>query len=246
MEKLPQELIDEIIDHVAYPDLRACSLVARRWVERSRWRIWGCGYCSFIDERQLNSPRKSLLAKGSIFAERVHTLTLGSTAVQAWAKHFRDVDVVLPCLNSLIITDASLNLGSDVAVLKRDFGNTLLSLSLNRVCIRHHEFYPILSSFPNLDDLSIVHLNLPLPPPDGTPDCPRTQGKLSLVGVQAHDTCVPFLLKLPIQFRSLHFCDTPDVRKIHPLVRACSSTLKTLEIRGSVWFSSLAATVNPK
>jgi len=233
MEKLPQELIDEIVDHVDHPDLRTCSLVGRRWVERSQWRIWGGGYFSFINQRQLDSPRRNLLTKGSIFAERIHTLTLGSTAVQAWTEHFRNVDLVLPRLNSLIITAACLYLDSDVAVLKRNFGNTLLSLSLNKVVIGHEEFYPILSSFPNLDDLSIARLNLGPPPPGDTPACPRTQGKLTLVGFEAHSTCVPFLLKLPIQFRTLHFCDTADVRKIHPLVRACSLTLTTLEIRGT-------------
>ena len=234
MEKLPQELIDQIIDHVGYPDLGACSLVGRRWVERSYRRICGGGYCSFINQRQLNSTRKNLLIKGSIFAEHIHTLTLGFTAVRAWAELFRDVDVVPPRLNSLTITDAWLGLGNEVPVLKRNFGNTLLSLSLNLVTIDSREFYPILSSFPNLDNLSITRLNLPQPPPGNIPACPRTQGKLTLTGVEAHDTCVPFLLKLPIQFRTLHFCDTEDIGKIHSLVRACASTLTTLEIRGGV------------
>jgi len=234
MEKLPQELIDQIIDHVGHPDLRACSLVGRRWVERSHWRICGGGYCSFIDQRQLNSTRKNLLTKGSIFAEHIHTLTLGFTAVQAWARHFRDVDVVLPRLNSLIITDAWLHLDDEVVVLKRNFGNTLLSLSLSLVTISSEEFYPILSSFPNLDNLSIARLNLPQRPPGDIPACPRTQGKLTLTGAEAHETCVPFLLKLPIQFRTLHFCGTADVWKVHPLVWACAPTLTTLEIRGSV------------
>ena len=201
---------------------------------RSHWRICGGGYLSFINQQQLDSPRKNLLTRGPIFAEHIHTLTLGFTAVQAWAEHFRDVDLVLPRLNSLIIADARLRLDSDVAVLKRNFGNALLSLSLNWVVIDRQEFYPILSSFPNLDNLSIVGLNLPQPPPDDIPACPRTQGKLSLVGFDAHDTCVPFLLELPIKFRTLHFCDTADIWKIHPLVRACAPTITTLEIRGSV------------
>ena len=246
MEKLPQELIDQIIDYVGHPDLRACSLVGRRWVERSHWRICGGGYRSFIHQRQLNSALKNLLTKGSIFAEHIHTLTLGFTVVQAWAEHFRDVDAVLPRLHSLIITDAWLRLHSDVAVLKRNFGNTLLSLSLNMVAIDSEEFYPIFSSFPNLDNLSITRLNLPPPPPGDIPACPRALGKLTLAGVEAHNTCVPFLLKLPIQFRTLHFCGTADVRKVHPLMRAYSSTLTTLEIRGNVWFSSLAITAGSK
>ena len=244
MERLPQELIDQIIDNVGHPDLRACSLVGRRWVGRSHWRICGGGYYSFVDQRQLNSARKNLLTKGSIFTEHIHTLTLGFTAVQAWAEHFRDVGVVLPRLNSLIITGAGLRLDSDVAVLKRSFGNTLLSLSLNRVAIDSKEFYPILSFFPNLDNLSIARLSLSQPPLGDIPACPRTQGKLTLTGFEAHHTCVPFLLKLPIQFRTLHFCDTADVRKVHPLVWACSSTLTTLEIRGNVRFFSPVVTTD--
>jgi len=236
MERLPQELIEKVIDHVDYVDLRACSLVGRRWVARSRWRVLGSGYCSFIDRRQLKSSpwRTRLLTTGlSTFAQCIHTLTLGSTAVQAWAGLFRNTDVVLPHLESLIITNAQLGL-DDVAVLKRNFGNTLLSLSLNRVSIKPKEFYPILSSFPNLDNLSITRLNLPHLPFGNIPTCPRTQGKLTLVGVETHDTCVPLLLRLPVWFRTLYFDDTVEVGKVHPLVRACSSTLTTLEIRGSV------------
>jgi hypothetical protein len=171
-----------------------------------------------------------------LLLESIHTLTLGSTAVRAWTVHFRNVGAVLPHLKSLILVNAWLELDSDVAVLKRDFGNTLLSLSLNRVSIDPTEFYPILSSFPNLDNLSIAYLDLPHQhPSDNISACPRTRGKLTLVGVEAHDTCVPFLLRLPIQFRALYFYDTWDVRKIYPLVRACSSTLTTLDIRGSVF-----------
>ena len=169
MERLPQELVDKIIDHVDHPDLGACSLVGRRWVERSHWNwIWGGGYFSFIDQRQFDSPRKNLLTEGSTFAEHVHTLTLGSTAVQAWTDYFCNVDVVLPRLDSIIIIDARLHLDSDVAVLKRNFGNTLLSLSLNKMGIGYKEFHAILSSFPNLDNLSIARLNLPQSPPGDT------------------------------------------------------------------------------
>ena len=238
MEGLPQELIDKTIDHVDHADLRACSLVARCWVERSHWRMLGGGYCSFTDRRQLDSPRNNLLTKGSVFVERVHTLTLSSTAVQAWTGHFRNVDVVLPRLESLIIADAQLRLDSDVAVLKRNFGDTLLSLSLNGVSVDPKEFYPILSSFPNLDNLSIARLDSPQPPSGDTPACPRTQGKLTLVGAKTQDRCVPFLVGLPIQFRALYFCDIMDIRKVYPLVRACASTLTILEIRGTALFPS--------
>jgi hypothetical protein len=233
MEKLPQELVEKVIDNVRYVDLRACSLVGRRWVERAHWRMWGSGYCWFIDRRRLDSCRSKLLAgTGSMIVERTHTLTLNSTAVRAWAEHFRDVDAVLPQLKSLIIANAQLRLHNDVAVLKRSFGNTLLSLSLNRVTMRSKHFYPILSSFPNLDNLSIVGLQLSEPPPGSAPACPRTQGKLTLVGEDAHRTCVPFLLKMPVQFRALYFYDTSDIGKVHPLVYACSSTLRSLELRG--------------
>ena len=244
MEKIPQEIIEKIIDHVHYVDLKACSLVGRRWAERSHWRMWGSGYCWFIDRRRLDSWRTRLLTTGSIFVERTHTLTLNSTAVRAWGEHFRDVDLVLPQLKSLTIANARLR-PSDVATLKRNFGNTLLSLSLNRVSIRARQFYHILSSFPNLDNLSIVGLDLSQPPSGNIPACPRTQGKLTLVGEEAHSTCVPFLLELPVQFRTLYFYDTVGIEQVHPLVCACSSTLESLEIRGSVCFFP-AASINPK
>jgi len=236
MEKFPQELIDKVIDYVGHVDLVACSLVGRRWVERSRWRMWGSGYRWFVDRRRVDLWRTRLLTTGSIFAELTHTLTLNYTAVEAWGEHFRDVDAVFPHLKSLNIAYSQLRLHDDVLALKRNFGNTLLSLSLNRVSIHAEEFYPILSSFPNLDNLSIASLRLPPPPSGDIPACPRTQGKLTLVGDEAHDTCVPFLLRLPVQFRTLYFYDTSDITKVHPLVRACSATLTTLEIRGTGLF----------
>ena len=98
--------------------------------------------------------------------------------------------------------------------------------------MRSKHFYPIISSFQNLDNLSIVGLQLSEPPSGGAPTCPRTQGKLTLVGEEAHSTCVPFLLKMPVQFRALYFYDISDIGKVHPLVCACSSTLTSLELRG--------------
>lgn len=237
MERFPQELIDEIIDRVDYADLWACSRVGPRWVERSHWRIWGSGYCSFIDRHQLYSvSRNGLFTNASILTERVHTLALNSSAVEAWVYRFRNADLVLPHLKSLVITDARLQLNVDVAVLKRNFGNALLSLSLNRVSIDSEAFYPILSSFPNLDDLSIVGLDISRPPSAGTVSaCPRTQGRLTLVGSEVHDTCVPLLLKLPVRFHALYFYDVVGIGSIHPLVRTCAATLTTLEIRGTVF-----------
>lgn len=103
-----------------------------------------------------------------MFVECTHILTLNSTAVRAWGECFRDVDVVLPQLKPHIIANARLSLYSDVETLKRNFGNTLLSLSLNRVSIRAREFYPIPGS----------HLS---PPPFGNERAyPRDTGQVDL------------------------------------------------------------------
>lgn len=195
MERFPQELIDKIIDNVSYLDLEACSLVGSRWVERSQCRMRASGYCWFIDRQHLYLWRSRLLAEGSIFVTRTHSLTLCSTAVLGWALYFRHVDVVLPHLESLTITNTLLRFDPDVIVMKRHFGNTISSLSLNRILIEPRDFYTTLSSFPKLDDLSIIGLDLQqLPAPsdiDMLSGCPRTRGKLTLVGVEAHDVCLP-------------------------------------------------------
>jgi hypothetical protein len=40
-KQFPQELVDEVIDNLNNPrDLRACSLVSSRWLERSRRKLF--------------------------------------------------------------------------------------------------------------------------------------------------------------------------------------------------------------
>jgi len=192
MGKFPQELIEKssIIDRVDY--VRVCSLVGRHWVERSRWRMWGSRYCWFIDRRQLDSWHTRLLTTGSVFVERTHTLNLNSTSVRAWGEYFHDAGAVLPQLRSPIIANARSPLHSDVETLKRNSGNTLVSLSLNRVSTHAREFSLIFPFFPNLDNLLIVGLHPSPPPPGNTRTYPRAQGELTLVNDETHDKRVPF------------------------------------------------------
>ena len=242
MEKLAQELVDEIIDNVHHADLPACSLVASHWVDPSHRRVWGSGYCSFMSKQQLRPWLASLrLLKHSSVVNRVHTLTLAYTSVQGWALYFDSTDVVFPNLKSLTVVDPQARLDDYLPVLKRHFGNTLESLTLSRVFIDADELYSIIGSFPSLNDLTIASVPDPhgvLPLHENPPTGLRTQGKLSLVDDETQAVCIPLLLRLPaVQFRTLYFSDTfqLDVEKINQLVSACSSTLVTLEIRGDVF-----------
>ena len=51
MDSLPQELIDAIIDNVPQPSLPSCSLVAKRWRQKSQQRVLGT--ISFSSEHEV-------------------------------------------------------------------------------------------------------------------------------------------------------------------------------------------------
>ena len=57
-----------------------------------------------------------------MFVTRTHTLTLSSTVVEGWASYSPDVDVVLPHLQSLTITNTLLRFDPDVVVLSKISG----------------------------------------------------------------------------------------------------------------------------
>ena len=80
--------------------------------------------------------------------------------------------------------------------------------------------------------------------PGNVPACPRIRGE-STLDEGVHNTCIPFLLGPQVQFRAPYLHDTAGIERVHPLVCVCSSTLKSLEIRGSVC-SFPAATINLK
>jgi len=196
--------------------------------------MWGSGYCRFIDRRLLDSWRTRLLTTGSMFVERTHTHTLNSTAVRAWG--VTSTWSFLDSSPSLLPT-----LDCDPVMLRRRSGilGTPSCLSLNRVSIRASQFYPVLSSFPNPDNLSIVGLGLSQPPPGNVPACPRTQGKFTL-DEGTHNTCVPFLLGLPVQFRAPYFYDTADVERLY--TRLCALVRR----RSSLWKSEVVSVPSPQ
>ena len=93
-----------------------------------------------------------------------------------------------------LITRTVDNGPESLLTLERNFGNFLLSLFERgiRLCqgILSHPF--ILSESRQPFDCMFGLA------------CPRTQGKLSLVGVETHDTCASFLLRFPIQMASAY------------------------------------------
>lgn len=223
---LPPEITDRIIDFVdTQRTHRACSLVAKSWVARSRLHL-------FHDVVLFSHRRwqKIMPAGDASPAKYTRKLTLaqGVTPRGRWI----NTDNLYPFLPHLhdfrnvesLVLDGWVPSGFSEGGLKKyfsHFGEHLRSLELAGERMTPDSFLILLGHLPNLEDLSLKERV------EGTKTdrvlsiSPKLSGRLT---IRAHSASVfSVLCKLPLRFREI--CLHEHKHDYQELINACAETL---------------------
>jgi len=255
MSRLPQELIDRIIDYVYDRiSLRACSLVCSRWSPRSRKHLFAqVEFASISDLRR--------------WCARIHPGPSGlSSLVEHLTLSESHLSPTLPSpswLHSSILTDAAPHLHSFsalrtlearrwrmttdlISLVIHSLGSSIKNvtrLKLGNVTVQPSTLTMLIGHFPHLDDLSISAVELPTTLEDTSgshrefrgeivPTHPR--GKFSASDIPAYQVPLVFksIILLEPRFHrvTLDFDSYGSWRKYWLLIRACAGSLEELQI----------------
>lgn len=238
--QLPQELIEGIIDCLSddCQMLETCSLVAARWLARSRHHLFSR---ISLNDRTVKRWCSTFHAGPDGDSHLVRTLTLHQARGHRWlgtefldtiSDHFSS----FRCVENLTIT--WLDLGDfDPGSFNRHFGHcgtSVRSLHLSYLSADYSTFMGFLQLFPYLEDL-LVHtpeLNDDDPTPQISRTAPPIHGFLNLLSFDSSSSpFVSHLAGLDLRFSSISIfnCDFSSSFPLNNLLEASSSTLRSLE-----------------
>lgn len=245
MPDLPQEIIDKIIDEVAQhaPPTRAlyaCSLVQKRWVERSRSHLFRAISLYVLDNFQgwiksfppsPNSPhhhvRNLSYRQGPAILSPKHLLDL-------YPDHFTSFTK----LETLQIFNLSLRQFT-LTTMKRAFGtvgSSVRTLVARDIMLTLNSLLIFLLHFPHLRSLDLGDNLNTFPENKKRPqDLPNFTGELSLVSMgSVHGPFVLELSKLPLRYSELDVefrWNSEILNAMAHLILTCSHTLEKLTLR---------------
>ena len=244
MTYLPQELIDTIIDEVAQGDstytLRACCLVQRRWVERSRRHLF-----KEISLHAVEHFRDWIqfipLGPGSPYhCVRSLTYRQGSNVLgpkqllDLYPGHFTTF-TKLECLQIFKLSLRRFTITS----MKKTFGPVgrfIRTLAVKDVVLSLNSLLMFLVHFPRLETLQLGD-NLSMVPENKKRPAvlPSFTGELVLASMgSVHRTFVLELSKLPLRYSELDVefrWNSEILNAIAHLLLTCSPTLEKLTLR---------------
>jgi hypothetical protein len=254
--RLPQELVDRIVDFVAIRerdtvkmvDLKSCSLTAKSWTRASR-RHFPNAITIHSFDRFFDWASEIDLA--SDISSRMRTITLHDdhTLARRFSpegitklKHNLTALYNLECLN---LRGFDLHSGTEHAKLILElldsFGGKLNTLNLDECSLSPNAFQSILHLFPHLDNVSIGNDCSPVinsaddsmlkQPPD---HADKFRGSL-VTGTNTLQQFLPCLLTVPLHFRRLVCALSKDG---HEIISACAATLQVLYLEGTFSFTS--------
>ena len=240
--RLPQEIFVEIIDMLARDreTLLSCSLVSRKWVNRSRHHI-------FAKTRLLLSFDLQLRSKVGLEKFRHHVRSLEIFVDYSGSDNrggFTEVQ------NGLVLTPfhnlQSLNLFAvsltmfDEGLFTRIYSKQLTSLTVERLTASPSALRFLVCRFPRLDNLSLVDLERSSQSNDPIPSdfaiTPSFQGKLRLSNIEHSGASLvaEFLNgQLPMAFEDVEVdqCEL-EKKSLRDLFAACKGTVKRLKTSG--------------
>jgi hypothetical protein len=228
---LPPEIVDYIIDLTDFWTLRACSLVAKSWVARSRIHL-------FRAVRLISYRNRQKVIPVGLISSAIYTRTLTVIRNSPPAERCVNTDLLdqfLPYLRdfknveNLILIDCrgSPPLSEDrVKKYFGHFGARLRSLELNGEGMSSDSFLALLGLFPNLEDLFVDERIRGAEESVAPAVPPKLSGRLTM-GVYTPDL-FPTLCKFPLRFREICLhegrCDYQE------LINACAKTLVNLQV----------------
>lgn len=243
---IPQEIIDEVIDNLAFDftTLKSTSLVSKSWTHRSRRRLFY--FVAINSLRWLERWSLSISSDPEGVASYPRTLTLLSYHIpRAWLEpenldkfyhHFRSFSRV----EHLVISgfDAT---KFDATSTPHYFGNftaTVRSLELRSAAGTVASLFSFICAFPLLDDLVIEFPNITggSGKNGGAMDLasvPSFRGKLKLLDrFHGSNPLVELLCALPLPFHTISISsrDPGRLPQLAKLVSKCGKTLRSLHI----------------
>lgn len=223
---IPPEIVDHIIDFIDNTrTLRACSLVARSWVSRSRVHLFRDVVLFSHRHWQKDMPVGD--TSPAVYT-RILTMAQGTTSKGRWIK----TDNLYPFLSHLrdfrnvenLILDGWLPSEFTPGGLKKyfgHFGERVRSLELGGETISPDSFLILLELLPNLEDLSVKQ-RLEGKEKSWVPTVsPKLSGRLT---IRVHTSSLfPTLCKFPLRFRVI--CLQEHTHDYQELINACAKTL---------------------
>jgi hypothetical protein len=244
MPDLPQELIEKIIDEVSQcgstRNLRACCLVQKRWVGRSRKHLFNEVSLYVTDHFKDWIKLIPFGPDGPYHHVRTLTYRQGTTVLgpkqllDLYPGHFTS----FTRLESLKIFNLSLRRFTSTSMQKAfgPIGLFVRTLVVKDVTLTLNSLLMFLVHFPRLetlylgDNLSVVPEKKKQPP-----DLPRLTGELVLVSMgSVHRPFILELSKLPLRYSELDLefrWDSGTLNAIAHLILTCSLTLEKLTLR---------------
>lgn len=244
MPDLPQELIDKIIDEISQCDsthsLRACCLVQKRWVERSRRHLFK--EVSLYATDHFKNWIKLIPSGSNGPYHHVRTLMYRQGTAVLGPKQLLDLYpghfVSFTGLESLQIFNLSLRRFTPTSMQKAfgPIGRLMRTLVVKDVVLTLNSLLMFLVHFPRLKTLYLGDNLITVPEKKKQPpNLPSLTGELVLVSMgSVHRPFVLELSKLPLRYSELdvEFRWASEVlNAIAHLILTCSLTLEKLTLR---------------
>jgi len=171
MGSIPQELIDTIIDNVTESSLLSCSLVAKRWRQRSQRRAFDT--ISFSSEGEVNRWCTDIPHNSDGISSYVRHVKIEE--ISSWTEPAL-LSRMLESLSSLTtLTMLTTRIPDELPgrISRGEFGNGITALYLHFPCDTLATITSLILSLPNLKELCVVYCQVtpevPLPAHPITP-----------------------------------------------------------------------------
>jgi hypothetical protein len=179
MDSIPQELIDAIINNVPQSSLPSCSLVAKRWRQKSQRRVLST--ISFSSEDKVNRWCTDIPRDSDGISSYVRHVKIQN--IFRWAEPAL-FGCMLETLSSL--TELSLD-GTDIPdefldlISRGEFGKGITALCLDTHTARCATMASMILSLPDLKELTVECGTVPKGPPP-TDSVTPAKGAIRLIG----------------------------------------------------------------
>ena len=245
MESLPQEIIDEIIDDLAFDfaTLKSASLVQKSWTPQSHRRLFH--YVPFYSLNRLERWSLSISPDPDGIASYTRTILFSYDTRRPWIEpanldrfldHFRSFTRVERLVISGLETDKF-----DAASTVHYFGHfaaTVKSLDLGTAIGTPASLFSFICAFPLVDDLAIelpnvVGGSVNFGEVARPPSMPSFRGKIRLLDMGSGSTpLVELLCTFPLYFHTIWVSSrgAGGLPQLAKLVNKCGKTLRSLHI----------------
>ena len=236
-KKFPQELVDEVIDNLNNPrDLRACSLVSSKWLERSKRRLFAS---VALNTWNFDQWRRNVTPGPNGVSAYVRSLTLrqARSIVSLEPETLMGIMDHLTSfrrLKTLLLHDVNFDDLFDGESLSQCFGHfgaSVKSLQLHGVRTDMRTLLFFIGLFPNLNLLTVGSPILSIGETEAPTGAPPLQGILRLSGLR-NSTLLQGILLIPLHLEEISVTHSriADSGVLNQLIEACSPTLKKVEL----------------